>query len=198
MEEKVLMLHEIEEKYEIRKKFTGPLLVDTNPNYLSTLALLFAFASGYAFYRNMGVLGGIFVLANGYLDLLDGEVAKEFGRATKFGDFIDHTFDRIADVAILVGISMGPVVPLWLGGVTILTVLLVSYMGTQHQAISQERLYAGIFGRSDRIAAIFVMGIASYFFAEALFYGMWLILVLSAVTFLQRLWKSASRIRKLP
>lgn len=189
------MLHELEEKYGIRKKFTKPLLIDTNPNYLSVLALLFAFVAGYLFYEGLFVLAGIFVLANGYLDLLDGEIAKNFGRASKFGDFIDHTFDRIADVAMLGGIALSPVVPLWLGGLTIIFVLLVSYMGTQYQAIQQERLYSGVFGRSDRIAVLFLFAIASYFFPEAMLYAVYVILILSAVTFLQRFWTSARNIR---
>ncbi len=191
------MLKELEEKYNVRKKFTGPLLIDIDPNYLSALALLFAFAAGYTFYKDMAVLGGIFVLANGYLDILDGEIAKEFGRTTKLGDFIDHTFDRIADVAILAGITLGPLAPIWLGGAAIVAVLLVSYMGTQHQAISHERLYAGIFGRSDRIATIFLFSLASYFFADAMLYCVYIILVLSTVTFVQRFFKSANKIRKL-
>jgi len=191
------MLHDLEEKYSIRKKFTSPLLVDMNPNYISVLALVFAFAAGYLFYRNMNVLGGIFVLSNGYLDILDGEIAKEFGRSSKLGDFIDHTFDRIADLAMLGGIALGPVVPLWLGGLTAVVVLLVSYMGTQHQAISQKRLYGGLFGRSDRIAALFIFSVASYFYLDALYYGVVLILLLSAVTFVERFYRSAKEISKL-
>ncbi len=189
------MLHEIEEKYQIRKKFTEPLLIDTNPNYLSALALVFAFVAGYLFYEGLIVLGGVFVLANGYLDMLDGAIAKNFGRSSKFGDFIDHTFDRVADVVIFLGIALGPAVPLWLGGLTIIFILLVSYMGTQYQAIKHERLYSGIFGRSDRLAALFVFAVASYFFADALLYGVYLILFLSAFTFLQRFWTSARNIR---
>lgn len=191
------MLHDLEEKYNIRRKFTGPLLVDINPNYLSMIALFFAFVSGYMFYKNLNVLAGVFVLANGYLDILDGEVAKEFGRTSKLGDFIDHTFDRIADLAMLLGIALGPVVPLWLGGFTALVVLLVSYMGTQHQAISQERLYSGLFGRSDRIAALFVFSMASFFFTDALLYGVYILLFLSAATFFQRFYRSAKEIRRL-
>ncbi len=191
------MLHEIEKKYGIRKKFTGPLLIDTNPNYLSAAALFFALVAGYLFYQGLFVIAGVFVLANGYLDMLDGEIAKHFGRASKFGDFIDHTFDRIADVAIFTGIAAGPAVSLWLGGLTVVFILLVSYMGTQYQAIKHERLYSGLFGRSDRIAALFIFSIATYFYADALMYGVYLILFLSAVTFLQRFWKSAVKIRRI-
>ncbi len=188
------MLHELEEKYEIRKKFTKPLLVDTNPNYLSVLALLFAFVAGYLFKEGLFVLAGIFVLGNGYLDILDGEVAKHFGRDSKFGDFIDHTFDRIADVAMLAGIALNPIVSLWLGGLAIIFVLLVSYMGTQYQAIQQERLYSGVFGRSDRIALLFLSAMASYFIPDAMLYAVYIILVLSVLTFLQRFWTSAKKI----
>jgi len=67
-------------------------------------------------------------------------------------------------------------------------------MGTQYQAIQQERLYSGVFGRSDRIALLFLSAMASYFIPDAMLYAVYIILVLSVLTFLQRFWTSAKKI----
>jgi len=190
------MLKEIERKYKIKEKITSPAVIDTDPNYISLLALIFALEAGYLFYIGMNILGALFILLNGYLDMLDGEIAEKFSKKTRLGDLLDHTLDRIADIAVLLGISAGPYVPWWLGSITTIAVLLVSYMGTQHQALGEDRLYGGLFGRSDRIITIFLVGILSFFVPEALFYGICIILSFSIITFLQRFWLSIRMLKK--
>ncbi|MFP4115797.1 MAG: CDP-alcohol phosphatidyltransferase family protein [Candidatus Aenigmatarchaeota archaeon] len=189
------MLHEIEERYGFRKKIMDPFLVDVDPNLLSVIALLVAFTSGYLFLDGRPVLGGLFLFLNGFLDLLDGEVAKEFGRTTDLGDFLDHTFDRLADAAVFLGVALGPVVPMWIGSTTVVLVVLVSYLGVQFQALTRERLYSGLMGRSDRIVVLFVFAMASYFFEEALLYGIYIISAFSAVTFIQRFYISVKEMK---
>src|SRR3972149_6330068 len=110
------MLPELESKIPgLRHKLMRPFVFNVNPNYISVLALIVAIAAGYFLWQNFLILAAIFVLLNGFLDILDGEIAKTFKRQTKFGDFLDHSFDRIADVAILLGLTFHPAVPDILG-----------------------------------------------------------------------------------
>ena len=170
----------------IRKKFLKPFLFNCNPNIPSILGVIMACISGYAFYINQAVAGALFFGFSGFFDILDGEIAKTYNRTSKLGDFLDHTFDRVADVLVFVGVAMNPTVPMWIGLLTITFILLVSYMGTQFQAITKKRLYGGIAGRSDRCLVLFIFGIGTLFFAESLYYGTVIILALSAITFVQR------------
>ena len=137
-------------------------LVGVNPNVISWLGLLAAAGAGVSF-----VLGGsgflalalLLLLANAYLDALDGKVAKLAGKASLRGDFLDHVLDRYADVFLIGGVAFSAYTHLWVGTLALLGVLLTSYMGTQAQAVGQGRRYAGLLGRADRLVLLFVGGL---------------------------------------
>ncbi len=140
-----------------------------NPNAISWMALLVAAVAGASFY-----LGGawlllaalVLLLLSSYLDALDGKVAKMFGKASARGDFIDHVFDRYADVFLLAGIAFNAAYcPLWVGTLAIIGVLLTSYMGTQAQAVGQGRRYAGLLGRADRLVLLGLGGLVQLLLA---------------------------------
>jgi len=119
------MLPEFSSKFpELRQKLVKPFVININPNVISVIALIVAIVAGYLFWQGFLFLAAVFVLLNGFLDILDGEIAKTFKRESKFGDFIDHSFDRIADVAILLGLTLNKSVPDFLGFATIILVLL--------------------------------------------------------------------------
>jgi len=181
------MLPELSAKFpELRKKLMKPFVVDVNPNMVSIAALLVAITAGYFLWQNLLLPAAVFVLLNGFLDMLDGEIAKTFKKETKFGDFLDHSFDRIADVAILLGLTLNKNVPDFLGFGTIILVLLVSYLGTEAQALSGKRLYAGWLGRGDRLVLIAVGALAQVWFEQALYVMAIILLSLSIISFAQR------------
>ncbi len=181
------MLVSLHQRYpNIRKKLLRLFLVNVNPNYISFLALIVAILSGVLFYFGYVVVPSFLALINGFLDILDGEIAKIFGRKSRLGDFIDHTMDRLADISIFLGLTLSPLIPDYLGFATIVVVLFVSYLGTEGQALCRKRVYGGLVGRADRIAIIFLFGLAHPFFQNSMYYGVWLILILSIVTAVQR------------
>ena len=181
------MLPELSAKFpELRKKLMKPFVVDVNPKMVSIAALLVAITAGYFLWQNLLLPAAVFVLLNGFLDMLDGEIAKTFKKETKFGDFLDHSFDRIADVAILLGLTLNKNVPDFLGFGTIILVLLVSYLGTEAQALSGKRLYAGWLGRGDRLVLIAVGALAQVWFEQALYVMAIILLSLSIISFAQR------------
>lgn len=191
------MLVEFNKKFpELRKKILKPFIFNCNPNIVSVVALAVAGLSGYLFYADMIVPASILVLLNGFFDILDGEIAKAYRRTSKLGDFLDHAFDRVADVLMFFGVALNPGIPLWMGSLMVVFILLVSYMGTQFQAITQRRLYGGLFGRSDRNLFLFLFGMGTLVFEQSLYYGTIIILLLSVFTFLQRFYISYREIKK--
>ena len=134
-----------------------------NPNTVSWLALVAAGVAGVGFFFGGAVLLALallLILVSAYLDALDGKVAKMFGKASARGDFIDHVFDRYADVFLLGGVAFNAAyAPLWAGALAIIGVLLTSYMGTQAQAVGQGRRYGGFLGRADRLVLLFAGGL---------------------------------------
>ena len=138
-------------------------LINVNPNMISWVGLILAFVCGLLFYFSgyyldgreefkwLLLLGGIMVLVSGYFDALDGKVAKLAGKAGRKGDYLDHVFDRYADVFMIGGVAFSAWCDPYLGRFAVIGVLLSSYIGTQAQAIGAPRLYAGLLGRADRV-----------------------------------------------
>ena len=131
-------------------------LRNVNPNMISWVGLILAFVSGLLMYLSFEthyllLVGALVVLISGYFDALDGKVAKISGKASPKGDYLDHVFDRYADVFMIGGVAISAWCNPYLGMVALVGVLLTSYMGTQAQAVGAPRLYAGLLGRADRV-----------------------------------------------
>lgn len=48
--------------------------------------------------------GGVWLLVSGLCDILDGSIARSRSLETRFGAFIDSTFDRVSELAFLSGL----------------------------------------------------------------------------------------------
>jgi archaetidylinositol phosphate synthase len=146
-------------------------MIRVSPNTVSWAAFLAAAGSGLAFFVGGGLflsLALFLILANSYLDALDGKIAKLAGKASARGDFLDHVLDRYSDVLMVGGIAFNPMYcHLWIGTLALVGILLTSYMGTQAQAVGQARAYGGILGRADRLVLLFVGGLIQLIVAPA-------------------------------
>ena len=143
--------------------------IPIGPMGISFLSLLTAIGAGYSFYMadlensNWLLLGALMVFLTAILDALDGMVARMREISSRRGDLIDHTLDRVADVIIVGGIALGPLVEITVGFAAIIGILMLSYMGTQAQAVGAGREYAGLLGRADRLVVLIMVPIIQYF-----------------------------------
>jgi len=140
------------------------------PNGISVLAFGAALAAAAAFVAApdeplLYVAGGLLVGLNGWLDLVDGALARELETASAAGDLLDHVLDRYADVVLIAGLAAG-IGRYALGFAAVTGVLLTSYMGTQIQAVGLGREYGGLVGRADRLALIGLVGIGTAVYPE--------------------------------
>ena len=86
-------------------------MINVNPNMISWAGLILALVCGVIFYFSaenelLLIVGAIAVLVSGYFDALDGKVAKLAGKAGRKGDYLDHVFDRYADVFMIGGVAV--------------------------------------------------------------------------------------------
>lgn len=153
----------------VADRFLTPVasrMVRVNPNAVSWAGFLAAVGAGVGFFLGGSWFLGlalILLLANSYLDALDGKIAKMAGKASARGDFLDHVLDRYADVVMLGGVALNAMYcDLRVGTLALLGVLLTSYMGTQAQAVGQGRAYGGILGRADRLVLLFLGGLIQW------------------------------------
>ena len=136
-----------------------------DPSSLTWVSLVISLV---AFYLLMGaennstgalaIVGSVLlILVAGVLDGLDGALARHQGVDGPYGDFLDHTIDRVVDVGILVAIGMNSsfVEDPSSGYIAALLTLFGSYMGTQAQSVGLDRIYGG-FSRADRMVLTLV------------------------------------------
>jgi archaetidylinositol phosphate synthase len=150
------------------------LALGLTPDAVSVLAFSLAIGAAGAFYLagdatgafSLGgiwyLVGAVLVFLNGWLDLLDGALARELAVESRAGDLLDHVLDRYADVVILAGLAAG-IGRYRLGFAAVTGVLLTSYMGTQIEAIGLDREYGGLLGRADRLALIGAIAVLAPF-----------------------------------
>jgi archaetidylinositol phosphate synthase len=187
-------------------------LSSVNPNYLSvtSLALAIVAAALYVIEWSTALLvAAAMVALSGFLDALDGQVARISSKASKRGDFLDHVIDRYSDAIILGAITVSWRCPDPVGLIAVIGVMLASYMGTQAQALGLGREYRGILGRADRIAVLVIVSLAQFLLeasgsglAEEMLYDLtvigWMMVYFGLagnITALQRaytIWKSTS------
>lgn len=137
--------------------------VGLTPNSVSLLSLGVALAAAGGFLLaepQWYVVGALLVFANGWLDLIDGALARQQEVASDAGDLLDHVIDRYADLTIIGGLAAG-VGSSALGFLAVTGVLMTSYLGTQIQAVGLGRSYGGLVGRADRLALIGIAGFAA-------------------------------------
>ncbi|WP_330632029.1 CDP-alcohol phosphatidyltransferase family protein [Halocatena halophila] len=185
----------------ITERLLSPLVaasisIGLTPNAVSVIALVVAGGaalafSGVATTPALGLLGALLVFANGWLDLLDGAIARERNTTSPAGDLIDHVIDRYADILVIVGVAAG-CGQYWLGLTAVTGVLMTSYLGTQAQAVGLDRVYGGLVGRADRLALVGVGGVLTTVLTDPIagftVFG-WLLILLTVVghlTALQR------------
>jgi archaetidylinositol phosphate synthase len=137
--------------------------IGLTPDGVSVVAFGFAVAAAAGFYAasTLGyLLGALCVLGNGWLDLLDGALARTQNVESRAGDLLDHVLDRYADVVLVVGLAAG-IGRYDLGLLAVTGVLLTSYLGTQIQAVGLGREYGGVVGRADRLALVALAAVAA-------------------------------------
>ena len=171
------------------------------PNMLSLLAIIFAVISGF-FYSNIiefninniiqnQVLGAIFLLITGLFDMLDGSLARITKKTSSKGAFIDSTFDRVTEIIIYSGLLLGQYAESILIFFAITLSMLVSYSRTKAEVINVDLRGIGIAERSERILIL-----CFFSFINEIRYAIIIIVILSAITFIQRFQKVLTTVSK--
>jgi len=146
-------------------------------------------------------LGFVLLVMTGISDALDGPVAKASGAASLRGAFFDSVSDRLTDALLLGGIawfliSDEPGYTVMLPVAVMFVSLLISYQRAKAESLGLEAK-GGLMERAER----FIVLAIGLLFAEALIVILWIMLVLSSITAVQRfakVWKQASAVRDTP
>jgi len=132
-----------------------------SPNSITIVALILNLCAAALLARAYFLWAIALIAAGGLADAFDGIVARAQGRETRFGDFLDHSADRLSDTALVAGWMIGSQVRESLVVAATIVVMLNGYLGTQIEATFRERNYESI-GRGEFVLALIVLPIVSY------------------------------------
>ena len=175
----------------------GHLLVrlGVSANFLTCVGLVMSVAACLLIGNNRLQLGLVFLILTAVPDLLDGAVAVAAGTTSKRGAFFDSTADRITDGLLLCGIAWhladtkGGTIMLLPMAVLAVTAL-ISYERAKAELLGYEAK-GGLMERAERMV---VLGFGLCF-DVLLVPVLWIMLVLTSLTAIQRffkVWRQAS------
>lgn len=161
-----------------------------NPTWLSVAGAFLSSVAGVCFALGSHRIGAVWIAAGAFFDLIDGPLARARGSASEFGAFLDSTLDRVADLAIYLGIIVwfsraGAPWPVLLAGVALATALLTSYIKARAECFV-DSLEGGVFERGERLAVLWV-GALSGLLEPAL----WVLAIVGCITVVTRFQKAA-------
>ncbi len=169
------------------------LRVGLTPNSVTLIGALGLISSALYFYpRGEFFIGTIAISLFALSDLFDGAMARISQKgASSWGGFLDSTIDRLTDSAILVGVAIylidenDRITAVVLGALVLGS--LVSYIRAKAESMQIE-CSGGIAERTERlIIALTAIGFEGLGIPYSLAIGMWLLLILAAVTVIQRI-----------
>jgi archaetidylinositol phosphate synthase len=158
-----------------------------SPNFWTAVGLAFAFLSAITFGLNQqiqyaAIIGGVLLLISGFFDIVDGQVARATKKTSKKGGFLDSVFDKIAEVAIFLGLLVGGFAEPYLVFLAITLSLLVSYARSRAESLGVKLQGIGIGERAERLLVIAIIGMVGF-----MQYAVVIVIVIAAITFVQRI-----------
>ncbi|MGO1042745.1 CDP-alcohol phosphatidyltransferase family protein [Clostridioides difficile] len=77
------------------------LKLKLTPNNVTIIALIVGISTSLFIYLDMRVLAIITLWVSGYLDAVDGDMARSSNKTSLFGTLMDITFDRIVEISMI-------------------------------------------------------------------------------------------------
>ncbi len=167
-----------------------------HPNVLTSIGLAINAVAAWLFSQGEFVSAGVVVLCGAVFDLVDGPVARESNRVTRFGGFLDSVLDRYSDLILLMGLlvyyaSINRFFYIVLTAVVMTGSVMVSYTRARSEnAIASCKV--GFLERPERIVLI-IIGALFGRMAQVL----WVIAILSNVTVIHRIVHTWRQTREL-
>jgi len=164
------------------------------PDHLTVLGLLVGVGAAFAIGSGRLWLGVVLVVLAALPDMLDGALAKASGTASQRGAFFDSTVDRLTDAVLLGGVawylasaesahmSILPFAVMALSSI-------ISYQRAKAESLGLDAK-GGLMERAERIVVLCI----GLLWEPLLVPALWVMLVLTAITALQRfvkVWRQA-------
>lgn len=159
-----------------------------NPNSLTLAGVIITFFGTVAFFMRSPRLGGFLVLLGGLCDAIDGSLARNAGKATRFGALLDSSVDRYAEFVMLFGIGgYFLMIEDYVNSAVTFLALCGSFMVSYTRARAESLGLAAKVGMMQRPERIVFLGLGALIHPIALTIAIWMVAIFANFTALQRL-----------
>lgn len=169
-------------------------LIPFSPNTLTLIGFVITAIAALVIPHDIRI-GGMLIALGGLFDMLDGMVARTWGRTSRFGAFLDSVLDRYSDAFLFLSIAwylaaQGSHTGSFLSLGTLVGAFLISYTRARAEGLGQE-CHTGILERPERIILLIFATLTGWIVPV-----LWIMLILTHVTVIQRMyyvWKAMKR-----
>ena len=157
-----------------------------HPNVLTFLGLVINTVAAFLFAAGSFRWAGAVVILAGLFDMVDGRVARETNRVTRFGGFFDSVLDRYSDLALLMGLlvyyaSIDRFFYVVLTAIVMTGSVMVSYTRARAEN-TIPKCKVGFLERPERVVLLIIGALA-----DRMAPVLWVIAVLSNLTVIHRM-----------
>lgn len=82
------------------------LKIGLTPNQVTGMAFVVGIASGGFIYLGQPIIAVVLLWISGYLDAVDGSMARLKQQSSAWGTLLDITFDRVVELSAIVGLAI--------------------------------------------------------------------------------------------
>src|SRR5215813_11061139 len=157
-----------------------------HPNVLTFIGLVINIWAAWLFSRGKFLAAGVVVIGAGLFDMVDGRVARETNRVTRFGGFFDSVLDRYSDLALFMGLlvyyaSINRFFYIVLTAIVMTGSVMISYTRARAEC-TIPKCKVGFLERPERVVLIIIGALFDRMGAV-----LWVIAVLSNITVIHRM-----------
>ena len=159
----------------------------SNPNFFTIMGFLATLVASFLILKGFWFLAGLAIILSGLFDLFDGVAARELGRVTAFGGFLDSVLDRYSDLLLLFALLLD-CLRKGDSGLVVLTsfasmgTVLIPYVRAKAETL-QVPCTIGLMERAERII---LLSIGTLF--RCMEPVLWILAILTHFTVLQRIY----------
>lgn len=175
---------------------TSLALSRIHPNVLTFIGLLINVWAAFLFAAGKFHSAAWVVIGAGLFDMVDGRVARETNRVTRFGGFFDSVLDRYSDLFVLMGLlvyyaSINRFFYIVMTAIVMTGSVMVSY--TRARAENEiPKCKVGFLERPERVVLIIIGGLF-----DRMAPVLWVMAILANLTVIHRMiytWQEAKRL----
>ena len=158
-----------------------------HPNVLTLVGVIINFTAAWQFATGRFVTAGFIMLVANIFDFIDGKVADAANKSSAFGGFWDSVMDRFSDLSLFIGViylyaTLGRTDYVMVAAFAMMFSVMTSYTRARAESMI-EKCKVGFMERPERIVLVMIGA-----FTNRMSAVLWVILVLSVVTVLDRIY----------